>query len=121
MFINNLQAQERPDKMPVYPGCEQAEQKMPCMRQKILDFIGDNFDTDLIKEIKDTKQISVYVSFIIDELGKVDEINIKSGYEKLNAELQRIIQKLPVIKPAEAGGYPIRMRYELPIVFDTGK
>lgn len=117
LFFNSLQAQQ-PDKLPVYPGCETAEEKMSCMRENVLAFIGDEFNTGLIKEINEKGQISMYVVFVIDELGKIDEISVKSAYEKLNAEMERVVKKLPLIKPAEADGYPIRMRYELPVVFE---
>ncbi len=121
LIFNDLQAQQKPDKLPVYPGCEQSQDKMACMKDKILSFIGDEFNADLVKQIKDAKQVSMYISFVIDELGNIDDIHVKSGYDKLNKDMERTLRRLPKIKPAESEGYPIRMRYELPLVFDTGK
>ena len=118
LATQSTQAQQRPDKMPVYPGCEQAEKNMSCMRESILNFIGKNFNSDLLHDIKDTQQVSVLVSFVIDEYGEIDEIIIDSAYAKLNAEMKRVIKLLPKIKPAEANNIPIAMKYQIPVVFE---
>ncbi len=121
LVFNDLQAQQKPDKLPVYPGCEQSQDKMACMKDEILSFIGEEFNADLLKQIKDTKQMSMSIVFVIDESGNIENIRINSGYDSINKEMLRVIKKLPKIKPAESGGQPIPMRYELPLFFDTGK
>ncbi len=120
LFIASLtQAQKQiPDQMPVYPGCEQSEQTMQCMRSHILDFIGENFNSDLLHQIKDTKEVNIYVQFIILSTGEISNIEIKTAYPKIQKEMERVLGKLPKIKPAKIEGNPIDMRYEMPISFD---
>jgi len=117
---NSLQAQQ-PDTAPVYPGCKESTQKMSCLKNHLLNFMVENFDSELIKKVKDTPQVSMMVSFIINEEGKLDEISVKSGYDFLNDEMKRVLSKVPVIQPAEKDGHPIPMRYELPVIFEVSK
>jgi protein TonB len=116
--LQPAKAQNRPEQMPVYPGCEQADKKMACFKEKLLEFITENFNSDLINAIKDTDEISMLVIFVIDETGKPVDMSIQSAYPKLNDEMKRVLQLLPDIKPAKTDNYPIRMQYELPLVFE---
>ena len=121
MNLNHATAQERPDELPVYPGCEQEAQKMSCFKEHLLNFMVDHFDSDLLKKVKDTKQVSMFVSFVIDENGALDQVQIQSGYDYLNEEMKRVLSKVPVIQPAKKDGQPIPMRYELPVIFEVSK
>jgi hypothetical protein len=119
-YFQPANAQNRPEKMPVYPGCEQAVKKMPCFKEKVLNFITENFNSGLIDEIKKETTVSMLIMFVIDENGKPVDIMIKSGYPSLNDEMKRVIKKLPAVKPAESGGETVKMQYELPVIFETG-
>ena len=117
---SSLQAQQ-PDTAPVYPGCEQETEQMSCFKEHLLNFMVENFDSDLLKKVKDAKQVSMMVSFIINEEGKLDEISVKSGYDFLNDEMKRVLSKIPGISPAQKDGQPIAMRYELPVIFEVSE
>jgi len=123
LFIaGNTQAQnQKPDQMPVYPGCEQAEKPMLCMRTNILDFIGKNFNSDLLHPIKDIDEVNIYVQFVIDSVGEIRSIKISTDYPDLKKEMLRVIKKLPSIKPAKSEGNSIDMQYEIPISFEIKK
>jgi hypothetical protein len=115
--LQNLTAQQRPDKMPVFPGCEAETAKMTCFKEKLLDFIADNFNSELVKKTDSKESINLLVRFVINEEGKPEDIRIQSAYKDLNKEMESVIKKLPTIVPAQADGYPIRMQYELPVIF----
>jgi len=120
MHFYTLKAQ-MPDQMPVYPGCEQAEQKMPCFKEKLLNFIAENFDSDLLQKIDDTGEVKMMITFIIDTDGSLDEVEIKSAYDSLNDEMKKVLSRVPKITPASQNGSPVRMQYELPVIFEIKK
>ena len=61
-------------------------------------------------------QGKVWVSFIIEKDGKVSDIVIERGVDKLlDDESVRVVKKLPKMIPAKVGGRYVRMRYSLPI------
>ncbi len=118
MSLQTVTAQV-PDQMPVYPGCEKAEAKMPCFKEKLLNFIAENFNSDLLQKIKGQSEVQMMVSFVIDTNGKPVQVKISSAYEFLNNEMQKVINRLPQLVPAYSQGIAIRMQYELPVVFEV--
>ena len=119
LFFNSFSINaQQPDTMPVYPGCEQVTEKMSCFKEHLLTFITENFDSSLLDKIETNKQVSMLINFVIDDNGKLSDIDIKSGYNFLNKEMNRVLQMLPVIKPAGKDGYPIPIQYELPVIFE---
>ena len=122
LYLNtaSIHAQQ-PDQAPVYPGCEQETEKMACFKEHLLNFMVENFNSDLLKKVKDAEQVNMLIGFVINEEGKLEDIQIKSGYDFLNEEMQKVLAKLPPIQPAEKDGTPIPMRYELPVIFEVPK
>jgi len=118
LYVAPVRAQA-PDTMPVYPGCEQSEQKMPCFKEKLTAFIAENFQADLLQKITEDDQVSMMIRFNIDENGTLQQIDVQSGYDFLNDEIKRILQQVPPIKPAQSNGVPVTIQYQLPVVFDT--
>jgi len=113
-----LKAQKQPDQLPVFPGCEQVKEKMPCFKEKVLEHISANFNTDLLHQVKDTKQVNMFVQFEISPEGKLQNFEITSPYDALNQEMKKVLQSLPKVQPAQSGGNAISMQYQLPIVFE---
>lgn len=63
-------------------------------------------------------QGKVFVSFVIDENGKVTNVAIKQGAnELLDKEAVRVISSMPAWKPGETGGKPVKVSYVIPINF----
>jgi len=123
-FIVSLQrvtAQQKPDTMPVYPGCEKEQAQMSCFKEKLLDHISTHFDTQLLDTIQDTKQVSMLIYFHIDIDGKLKKIVVQSPYEQLNTAMKSVIESAPTVLPAKAAGQPIMMQYRLPVVFEIKK
>ncbi len=120
-FTPTTIAQNRPDSMPVYPGCETAEQKMPCLKDKLLNFISENFNQDLLYEIKDAKTVEMLITFVINTDGKLSDIKIQSSYNQLNEAMKKVLLQLPGIKPAQVENNPVSMQYQLPVSFEIKK
>ncbi len=107
----------RVDKVPVFPGCENSEDKQSCFTDKISEHIKANFQYP--KEAYD-KQIEgrIAVLFTIDEDGNVSKIKKRGPHPLLIAEAERLIRSLPKMKPGEHHNKPVKVLYSLPINFN---
>ena len=103
---------------PVFPGCEKRateDEKFMCFNQNIMTHIGKNFDfPELARQMG--IQGKVYVNFVIEKNGKVSNVTIARGVDKLiDDEAIRVIKLLPKFTPAKQRGKPVRMQYTVPI------
>ena len=70
------------------------------------------------KAKKNDIQGQVYVSFVVEKDGSINEIAIKKGvHELLDQEAMRIVQNMPAWSPGNQNGKPIRVQFVLPIIF----
>lgn len=94
------------DDSPEYPGGFQA----------MKDFLKEN-----IVYPADSVEGKVYISFTVDTLGHVTNIQIKKSLSPLaDAEVIRVV-KLLVFKPALLEGKPIQSKFSLPVTFSRKK
>jgi hypothetical protein len=111
------------ENVPVFPGCEgleNNEERKECMGQKISEIVSENFNTDLAEEL-DLKGINrVYVQFKIDKTGKIVDVSARAPHPRLETEAERVIDKLPTMKPGEQKGEKVGVLYSLPITFKVG-
>ncbi len=109
--------------VPIYPGCETFESAMErkkCMSEKIRRVINTKFDTSVmsgIQQLKGTQRIDAV--FNIDTSGLVKDIQVRSNHPKLDAEVKRVIQLLPKMKPATQRGRTVIVKYTIPIMFSV--
>lgn len=104
--------------VPVFPGCESLgsnSEKVECMSSKINLFITRNFRRELLENLNANETQRVYVNFKIDENGIVTDVVAQSRNERLKKEAQRIINKLPVMKPGRQGETNVAVLYSIPI------
>jgi periplasmic protein TonB len=60
----------------------------------------------------------VYLHFMIDRLGKINDIKVLKGVSRLcDAEAIRLVQGMPKWKPGKQGGRPVNVNYSLPVRF----
>src|ERR1700733_12907118 len=98
----------RAEKMPEYPGGEQALSKF--VETNI------NYPQDAIDQ---NKEGTVNVSFVIDEKGKVVKpvaIGKQAGHS-LDEEAVKIVNQMPAWKPGMVKGKPVKTRLLLPVTF----
>lgn len=103
---------------PVFPGCENfatENEKFNCFNQQIMKHIGKEFEfPELARQMG--IQGKVYVNFVIEKNGKVSNVTIARGVDKLiDDEAMRVIKRLPTFTPAKQRGKPVRMQYTVPI------
>jgi TonB family protein len=104
------------DEVPVFPGCEDAEDKRACFQEKIQTHIRKNFH---YPEAAQEQGIQGRVSsiFTIDAGGNIVDINMRGPHEILEEETQRILSKLPQMQPGKHKGEAVKVPFSIPIVF----
>jgi len=116
-FCPSLSAQEKKpaeattfiqvEEMPEFPGGEAA----------LRDFLVKNI-TYPEQARKDTIQGKVYVTFVVDAIGKVVEPKVIRGvHPLLDQEALRVTERIPAWKPGKQKGVPVRVSYTLPVMF----
>ena len=103
---------------PVFPGCEDMageEARFNCFNVMTRQFIGKNFEfPEMARQMG--IQGKVWVSFIIEKDGRITDVAVDRGVDKLlDEEAVRVVRMFPKMTPAKVGGRSVRMRYSLPI------
>jgi protein TonB len=104
--------------VPVFPGCEGLSKQATkdCFQKKIQEHVTKNFSypqTALDLGV----QGRVSVVFVIDKAGHITNIRSRGPDKILQKEAERIIGKLPIMKPGKQRGKPVKVAYAVPIFF----
>ncbi|SEC40341.1 TonB protein C-terminal [Tenacibaculum sp. MAR_2009_124] len=87
-------------------------------QKRMTDFIKINFDNKLSQSLGLRKgKFRIYARFIINDLGKVSDIQVRAPHEVLKKHTKEIIEKLPQFLPAKREGKIVNVSYVLPITF----
>lgn len=96
------------DDMPEFPGGESS----------LLKFLGNNVKYPVIAQ-ENGIQGKVYVSFVINETGNINDVCIVRGVDiSLNNEALRVVRSMPRWKPGKQAGKTVKVRYNVPIFFE---
>ncbi len=110
----------RVDKMPRFEGCESIadeDKAYLCFTEKITDFLIQELKYPDIERLENNEGV-VYVSFVVDEMGFAQNVQVVRGASPLfDMEAKRVISKLPPFKPGEMDGKRVKVQYTLPIRF----
>lgn len=110
------------ESVPIFPGCEglnNNEERKQCMSQKISQFVNNNFDTGLAADLGLSGINRVYVQFKIDKTGNIVNVAARAPHPRLQSEGERVIKKLPKMKPGQQRGQNVGVLYSLPITFQV--
>jgi protein TonB len=109
------------EEVPLYPGCEDEkgnEARKKCMSDKITRLVQKRFNgNDIASNYGLTGKQRIFVQFQIDKSGKISEIKTQAPHPKLGEEAERIVNKIPNMKPGMQRDKPVSVRYTLPITF----
>lgn len=109
------------ESVPIFPGCKGSKAELSaCMNSKIKKHINRKFNVDLAQDLglpAGKKRISV--QFLIDKQGNITNIRSRAPHPRLQKEAERIIKLLPKMIPGKQRNKPVRVRYNLPIVFNV--
>ncbi|TCK68995.1 hypothetical protein DFQ05_0506 [Winogradskyella wandonensis] len=94
------------DIVPVYEGCEKlsAEETKACFNNKVTKFIKREFNLKVSKDLNLAEQKQVEAFFIIDENGNRTGMKVRDAEVNIQAEILRVLRKIPVMKPAIHNG-----------------
>ena len=100
-----------PEEMPEFPGGDEA----------LLKYIAEN--TNYSEEAKKMDiQGKVFVGFVVNKSGKVEQVHIKKGVDPLlDNEALRVIRSLPDFIPGKMGGHPVKVSMVVPIKFSLAQ
>ncbi|WP_298502325.1 M56 family metallopeptidase [uncultured Maribacter sp.] len=119
----NEEVQEKPfvpfsqlDKVPVFPGCENKEDKRACFNTMMQKHIAKHFSYPVeAQEIGIQGRVSILLT--ISKTGEIVNIRKRGPHELLEKEAVRIISKLPKMKPGVHKGNNVDVGYSIPITF----
>lgn len=95
---------EFPDKEPIFPGGT----------AEMASYI--NKSIELPNYIPDYDQGTVYVSFVVNKDGSIQDVKVLRGLSnELNKAAIAVVKSMPHWTPGESNGKPVRVRFTLPI------
>lgn len=104
---------------PIYPGCEDVEDKKACFNNNIRSFFAKNFNTSVL-DGTDIRGVNRFVgTFVIDVNGDVKNVSVKDAPPVLEKETLRVLNLLPKMIPGMSKGKSVNLLYSLPIVIDS--
>jgi hypothetical protein len=91
---------------PVYSGCEELsiEETRECFNNKISTFIKREFNLSVSKDLNLSEPKLVEAFFIINENGNLTGMKVRDSEVTVQAEILRVLRKIPVMKPATHNG-----------------
>jgi protein TonB len=105
---------------PEFPGCEKFNDKnakFSCFQEKISKHLQRNFDSDLAADYGLTGIQKILISFTINHKGEVVDVTARAPHIELKNEAIRVINSLPIMKPAKQGFKKVNVTYGLPLIF----
>jgi outer membrane biosynthesis protein TonB len=112
------------DNAPLLEGCESAgtsKQQNKCTADKIQALIQKNFDTNTAKSIaakRDGTNNTVYVRFIVNKQGTVENIGVRANNNAMKKEVKRILASLPTFSRGTHQGNAMNVSYSLKLQAD---
>ena len=91
---------------PIYNGCEglSEEETKKCFNESISKFIKQEFNLSIANALDISEPQQVAAFFIIDENGKLSGMKIRDSEVTIQAEIVRVLKKIPKMKPAVQDG-----------------
>ena len=92
--------------VPVYNGCEELseEEIKKCFNNKVSTFIKRGFNLSVSKDLNLSEPKRVEAFFIINENGNLTGMKVRNSELTIQAEILRVLRKMPVMKPAIHNG-----------------
>jgi outer membrane biosynthesis protein TonB len=103
-FFGGLAVSQAQQTSPVWPGCEDAEDKAKCYNEKLSAHVREHYEYPM----KDNEYIrgQVKVSFDINENGEVVVNSVEGPKPLVNEAARKMLEKIPDMKPGTLKGEP---------------
>ncbi len=105
--------------VPVYDGCEdlKIEETRKCFNDKISAFVKREFNLNVSQDLKLSESKQVEAFFIIDDSGNITGLKVRDSEVTVQAEILRVLRKIPVMKPAIQNGESVSVLCSLVITY----
>lgn len=102
--------------VPVFPGCYGSKSELKnCFNKMIQVHFTTFFNADLPNNLGLSKgKKKVFIGFLINTKGTVDNILVRAPHPKLKEEVTRVMKLLPIIKPGTQRGKNVNVKYSIP-------
>jgi len=107
---------ENVDQAPLFDNCK-IEDSKTCFTSSITSFINKNINKDIAKQSNLLGKQRVVSQFSINEEGRIEGISSVSNQEILKKEMSRVLNMLPLLKPAMKDGKAVTVSYSVPVEF----
>lgn len=105
---------------PTWPGCEHLKSesdRFQCFQVSMMQFVSQHVVYPE-EALRDSIMGKVYVQFIIEKDGSINEVNcVRAVHPLLDNAAMKVVRAMPTLQPALQRGKPVRMQYVLPINF----
>ena len=104
---------------PVYNGCEDLtiEETRECFNDKVSAFIKREFNMNVSKDLNLSEPKQVEAFFIINENGNLTGMKVRDSEVTVQAEILRVLRKIPVMKPANQNGKSVSVLCSIVITY----
>lgn len=110
------------ERVPVFPGCEMLtdnNQRRECMSAEIGKLINRRFDTEIANQIGLNGNQRIYVSFVINKNGELDQLQVRAPHPRLEREAERVVKMIPKMMPGIQNNREVDVMFTLPIIFNV--
>lgn len=112
----DLYVADSPPEFPMTPKNLSIEEKRLYFIKRISQFIDNNIEVEQLDSFLNGRQ-RLTANFIINKLGVIQNIRIRSPHASLEQLTLDVLQKLPKLIPAKHKGKPVNLMHTLPIIF----
>ncbi len=106
------------DEPPMFPDCSRTdfESDVQCFTKRMREHVATHFKYPK-EALRNGIEGRAYVSFTIDEKGRVTELRSSGSHPLFEAEGVRIFSKLPRFTPGRRDGIADAFKFSVPVVF----
>ena len=109
------------EELPMFPACKglSRNEQMKCFEEQMSKAVAKN-TVYPEEDLENRKQGRAFVSFVIDETGKIVEVKAvdnKSATKEMQKAAELAVRKVAKLIPAKQGGKPVRIKYSIPVTF----
>ncbi|WP_291964736.1 M56 family metallopeptidase [Maribacter sp.] len=104
------------DEVPIFPGCEDADDKRACFNENMQQHISKYFNYPQAAQVANIEG-RVYTMFVISSEGTIENIKMRGPDKLLEDEVERIIKRLPQMTPGKQSGKAVNVPYSIPVQF----
>ena len=106
---------------PIYNGCEglSVEETKKCFKESISKFIKQEFNSSITNALDSSEPQQVAIFFIIDENGNMSGMKIRDAELTIQAEIGRVLRKLPRMKPATQDGINVPVLCSMLVIYGS--